>query len=376
MRQTLLRVLVAFLALQLSVLVVLSFKVASGPDYLALATTIGEPNLRNPERLPPLLAKVHDQGVAAAVSELNRVRLRYGLDFSETHYLANAIGAYGYMQLFDVAAVSQACFEDTTFGCRHGAFAQHIHTSFNGDPAQAATLCGEVPSDGHARAMQLSCWHGLAHSLIRGASYDYEKALPFCAPLPYEEARATCASGIFIESMEVGRLPSTQNTAASAFGVDGFSPCTELADKYLARICIRVHVPVAAEKSGYDWTVLSSRCVSLGTDLETACYEGIGALARGGNPWDPNIITHAKEVCGLTGVGRSPCLAAVANLRNISFSKGLPLCTEVALAFKDVCYTNLGRGISFQFVQASEREAACMQAGEYAPVCLKASTLP
>jgi hypothetical protein len=239
---------------------------------------------------------INDIGPSAAYAEFEQ-QLSY-LNPSDGHEWGHLIGK----ALFATNGIGglATCNGSFSFGCFHEVIAQGIRAGGLAAVTNVVDACGT-----NARYVS-ECEHGTGHGIVSVLGYDLDdikKAITACEDSFDGERSRSCVHGVFMEY----NLRSTAGLGAiprELTNDDWLYPCLDLTGD-AQRVCVN-RLPqwwvrsARLNQMSMDWPALfaelGGRCRALPSELEDACFTGIGRATP--------FVTYAKpeqavELCSI-----------------------------------------------------------------------------
>lgn len=294
-------------------------------------------------------------------------------EYAACHEITHFLGRDAYRARKNIPSVYASCTMACGGGCFHGAMEELLTERYSLEKVlkddniirqELIAICGE--EEAYAKlGIYHQCVHGLGHALMFITDGDLLKSLDFCDAFPRIGERKLCYTGIFMENAMSGT-----NTAPhpSRFlrADDPLYPCNSLAEKYLVS-CYTFQTGYFIQKIGKNWQEVVSLCGLIPERYRNFCFQMIGA----NHMFIASSPEQIKRGCAIVDnpYYRNQCIKGAVFYLNSRFGEGAPpyalrFCNTVDDGNKEICYTEIGRTLSFWMRDHGSMREVCQQAGE------------
>jgi hypothetical protein len=263
-------------------------------------------------------------GIIGINGILDSIEILWPHCHSEAHDLGKVI----YAQVQDIAEGLRLCDERCHSGCMHGVLMEAITTEGwtegTGFDVEAlkpfmSPLCMTNPQLKHSYSPG-DCAHGVGHALTVVGNYRIQDALRGCELFENEKAEYYCATGVYMEYVNVSD-ESDYQTKSLLYPCDTFS---------FPAACARykmVHVVRRHYQAGRDLEELKNQCRQFPTQARLGCFHGLGNAHV---PYLAKSLVSLKQVCeGLTKNEEIVCIdGAIERLAKYHEPRALEVCQE------------------------------------------------
>lgn len=315
------------------------------PDYTAEAAQLDPGHA--PALVAPLLKITFEQGLPAALDELDLLLAKGKIKLNDMHDITHAIGNFSIQKYADPAEAFALCRVTTAWACYHGVAMGYIHGQSR-EPHELAQLCDSA----YQRTTETtigSCEHGVGHALYSELGSDLLRTLTYCDAFPTNLSQYSCGEGAFSQLER-----STQPHKAKY-------PCAEVTKTY-RRGCYMYQVRQFSVELGYNWAAIAQRCASIDPEYKLACYEGLGGIINGAT--QRNLV-DSEKVCSTVGLdAREFCVIGAMRMDTTAVTpqQASKLCSSVrSVAAVESCAGLIGSTVRIHRASPVEVSRLCGQ---------------
>lgn len=174
---------------------------------------------------------------------------------------------------FDLETAFNNCSPECFQGCYHALMENYV--SFAGwQPDEILQKSGEICTrfSGGDSIIQVQCYHGVGHGMLRNNYLPMDKAIEICRVLPLKSYTDSCVGGIFMEHANREILPFEEEEAIKR--LPGICDL-DLGEEFLVRKCARGIGEGVMFLTGYDPERSKELCGRLDEIQKNACIDSV-----------------------------------------------------------------------------------------------------